>query len=25
VKAKTVADAIKKYDINPDKADPTTV
>ena len=25
VKAKTVADAIKKYGINPDKADPTTV
>jgi pyruvate dehydrogenase E1 component len=25
LKAKTVADAIKKYDINPDKADPTTV
>ncbi|HEX6296369.1 MAG TPA: pyruvate dehydrogenase (acetyl-transferring), homodimeric type [Burkholderiales bacterium] len=25
VKAKSVADAIKKYDINPDKADPTTV
>jgi len=25
VKAKTVAEAIKKYDINPDKADPTTV
>jgi pyruvate dehydrogenase E1 component len=25
VKAKTVADAIKRYDINPDKADPTTV
>jgi pyruvate dehydrogenase E1 component len=25
VKAKTVADAIKKYDINSDKADPTTV
>jgi pyruvate dehydrogenase E1 component len=25
VKAKTVSDAIKKYGINPDKADPTTV
>jgi pyruvate dehydrogenase E1 component len=24
-KAKTVAEAIKKYDIDPEKADPTTV